>query len=111
MSLDVWLEIDAGGVDFAKISGCDHWNYTHNVNPMWMDLFNKTLGDYLRGKRAGDTTPVLRGAYRHMSENIERYREMNPPNGWGSADGACEALGELVEWSIRYPNATWGVWS
>ena len=110
MSLSLALQMDTGGPEPADVYGCDDWNYTHNVNPMWRQLFGMTLGDLLAGKRAGDTLLALQVGAAVMERDIERYRAMNPPNGWGDADTALVSLQRLVLWCEQHPNAKWWVW-
>lgn len=109
MSLDLWLTVDTGGTEPATIDGFE-WNYTHNVNPMWRRLFDdQSLGQFLEGKKVWQTEDALRRAVIQMALHMDTFRELNPPNGWGDADTAFEALLRVLEAAVKHPNASWGV--
>lgn len=108
MSLNLWVEVDLGGPSPQRLDGFD-WNYTYNVAPMWRELIGEPLGDFLEGKTLIETREALEWAAERMGHEIEHFRSMNPPNGWGSADGLHAALLELVIWTYMAPDGQWGV--
>lgn len=102
MSLDFTLYSDNESNDVDNIySG----NYTHNVAKMWRRsgvydaLYNS------EGKLAKDILPVLANGYEHMKENPSEYEELNPPNKWGSYEGALDYLKEVMDACRKYPNS------
>lgn len=108
MSLDIGAVADLGGSEPVDL--CFYWNYTHNVNPMWRDLFGVTLGELLtRFPNAGESLPILRMGLRRFASEPEHFERMNPENGWGSHDTAVVALRRLVEFASTRPAATWVV--
>lgn len=110
MSLDVWLwmDLDTGGPEPHRVTLCD-MNITHNVAPMW-----RLAGVYealyeAHGQTAAGTLPALRRGVEQMEARLQECKALDPPNGWGDADGA---LGWLREWTAaceRHPKATIGV--
>ena len=69
-------------------------NYTSNVSGMWADAIGENLGDLIErlGKRAGDILPALERGIAAMEADPDKYRAMNPANGWGDYDGALAYL-------------------
>lgn len=86
MSLDIWLQCDHCQLTTGDL------NYTHNVSPMWREagcydaLYNSD------GKRASETLEILNEAIKKMSQDPEKYRALNPSNGWGNYDSALQFL-------------------
>lgn len=106
MSYDVHLEIDTGNGHKAEV-GPDCLNYTSNVSPMWRKALTGTDFEFLGaidGKRAGDCVISLRQAIANMKAFPEAYEAMNPPNGWGDADGAREFLERIADLCEMHPN-------
>lgn len=106
MSLDLWLEIDTGGPEPAVV-GDDNLNYTHNVNPMWRELFGQSLGDFLDNRQAIVAQSELLAAYHTMEDNPGRFIPLNPPNGWGDYDSAMNFLQRVIDNGADHPLAVW----
>ena len=82
MSLDISLK------EHPEVS----FNYTHNVTKIW-----KIIGVYdalynMDGHIASDIVTDLEHGIIYGVSNIKYLRTLNPPNGWGDADGAIEWL-------------------
>lgn len=111
MSYDVWLEIDTGGDEPARVG--DSINYTSNVRPMWDKALEgceiPSVAE-MHGRLAGDCVGPLEDAIRRMTLDPWDYEELNPPNGWGDAAGARGFLEHLLAMCQRHPKATVGVW-
>lgn len=120
MSADIWLE-DAHGnaLDFgddelipmrasAKVFG-NAFNLTYNLSPMlWaagMDKWSDIVG--LPASVAGPHWAKVLDA---LVTDPERFKAMNPPNGWGTYDGAVEVLTALVDACADHPDAIVGGW-
>lgn len=103
MSYDVYLKIDTGGKEDAMVE--DVGNMTYNVSGM----FYKALGGEglkgLRGMLAEEAIPVLTKGLVNMLEEKPEYEKLNPPNGWGSYEGAFEFLKNLKDACERHPKA------
>lgn len=95
MSLDVYLECpDCHGCDEHHAPSLWHANITHNLGPMAREA---GLYEHLwRPDEIGVTVaaqlvePLIAGI-RSLVADPERYRKLNPPNGWGS----YEKLGDF----------------
>jgi hypothetical protein len=107
VSYDIHLEIDAGGPEPAQV-GRD-LNYTRNVSPMWRKALQgatiPTVAD-MHGRLASECLPALDHAIAAMLDDPPTYDAMNPPNGWGNADGARKFLEEIAGECRAHPKAT-----
>lgn len=101
MSLDVQLTDDAGNELFSA-------NITHNLNKMATDA-----GIYMhlwRPEEIGITKardliePVAAGLALMVAEP-ERFKALNPPNGWGSWKGFVPWIAEYLEACRTYLDA------
>lgn len=94
MSLDVHLRVP-GWVDVH------HGNLTHNLGPMaeaaglYAALWRPTEAGYTT---AADIVPILRAGRERLLADPNRYRALNPSNGWGTYEG-------LVSFVSRYLGA------
>lgn len=102
MSYDIWLVIDTGGTEPARVGELD-WNYTSNCGPMWRAA-GADLAEF-DGKPAGECFPILTDAIAELRANPEKYMAMNPPNGWGSYKSLIPALVELAKGLEPHPKA------
>ncbi len=79
------------------------WNYTSNVSRMWRtagcDLYA------LKDRKAGDLVPYLERAIWAMRDYPERYRAMEPDNGWGTYEGCLEFLEKILQGCYAVPSA------
>lgn len=104
------------------------WNYTHNTNPMIAAAYEAVTGreteqcggplgkvigpawwDKLRDAPGADGKAYLSQIIEGLEADPERFRAMNPANGWGSYDGLLRVLcgmrdavpdGELSAWHV-----------
>lgn len=106
MSYDIWLTIDTGGEEPARVG--DSWNYTTNCSWMWRAA-GADLAEF-DGKLAKDCIPVLSAAIAELKANPARYEAMNPENGWGSYETLVPSLEELLGEFLEHPKATVAVW-
>lgn len=107
MSYDVWMTIDTGGPEPAAIT--DGYNYTSNVSPMWTRALGRSLKE-LDGMLGSEAAPLLLDGYQAIMDNLPEYRELNPKNGWGNAEGAAEFLFKLHSDCVRHPKAQLKMW-
>ncbi len=69
-------------------------NYTSNVSPMWTEaMVGNNLGDLIEAAETNaDLIPMLRLGIANMEDHPDRFRAMNPRNGWGDYEGALAYL-------------------
>jgi hypothetical protein len=82
-------------------------NYTFNVSPMFYAALTEVEGGIrgLNGKTGEVAGLLLERAIERMRAEPERYRAMNPVNGWGNYDGAVDLLVTLASWCHECPAA------
>lgn len=104
MSYDVYLQIDTGAGE--PVTAFYVGNYTSNVGPMWCEaLDGKLLREY-DGAPCSEAAGPLAEAVKRMEADPEKYREMEPPNGWGDYEGALKYLRTLAEACAEHSKCT-----
>lgn len=104
------------------------WNYTHNCNgmieatlsddevtatgqPFWAALGNTTMGrgawwDLLNGRTGAEGAQLLDRIITGLEADPDRFRAMDPPNGWGSYDTLLDVLRDMrarvPEWPTKW---------
>jgi hypothetical protein len=101
------------------------WNYTHNTNRMIADAYEAVTGTPT-AQASGPLGPVIGAAWwdrlddmtgtegrdylaaiiRGLEADPDRWRAMNPPNGWGSYDSLLGVLREMRDAVPDWP-CTW----
>lgn len=99
MSYDVSLTINTG-IEEVNVAECG--NYTSNVSPMWSEALGFPLSK-LCGMNASDAVPHLRKAIAAMEDEPNKYRAMNPENGWGNYEGALSYLRKMLIECVQHP--------
>jgi hypothetical protein len=99
MSLDVWLEISATPFEA---------NITHNLNRMaeaagvykvlWRPEENEI-------KCARDLIKPLSEGLRLLHSDPERFKKLNPDNGWGDYEGLVSFVQSYLYACVLYPDA------
>ena len=110
MSLDLYLQVS---VDVGKTEPhvVTLWqaNYTHNCNTM-----AEAAGIYqhvwrpeelLEVKTASDLVEPLRAGIQRMEAEPQKFKALNPANGWGSYDTFLPWLKEYLAACMEYPKA------
>lgn len=85
------------------------WNYTHNCNGMVRDA---GVPDWLQwddGISSPDLVAKLATAIAGLEAEPDRFRAMNPSNGWGDYDSLLETLKEIHAQAVKFPSARWSV--
>jgi hypothetical protein len=116
MSWDAYLTDDRGHSD-------GEWNYTHNTSPMIYAVLEDNGYDlphddsrpgrtiawwqHLRGMSGPDGAAFLDSIIRGLEADPERFRAMNPDNGWGDFDSFVKVLTEMRNAVPEWPS-TWG---
>lgn len=103
MGLDFWMEIDAGGK--ARIQFFEA-GYTDNVAEMFYDTIELPEGIRdLNGMDGEQAKPYLEKALFRMIKDPDKYKQMEPSNGFGSYYGAKSLLDTLIGWCNEAPKA------
>lgn len=121
MSWDAWLTDDRGHTE-------GDWNYTHNCNgmanavidenyeqrPVFEEVFCITHPEHKSWWRQLDGLSGARGAQfldfiiRGLEADPDRFRAMNPENGWGDYDSFVKKLIDMRNSVPEWPT-TWSV--
>ncbi len=118
MSWDVDLIDDRGHTE-------GDWNYTHNTNDMIAAAYEAQTGkttpqcggslgfaigpawwERLDGATGEDGQQYLASIITALEVDPDRYRAMNPPNGWGDYDQLLDILREMRDRVPAWP-CTW----
>lgn len=103
MSWSIWLEADLGGPEPAEV-----WDRglspTYNLAPMLAEAGLQIRG--LDGIQAATAAEPLGMVIQRLEADPERFKALNPSNGWGDYDGLLhKVLKPLFEACVMYPKA------
>jgi hypothetical protein len=98
MSYDVYLAKNEKKEEFIA-------NYTYNVSPMYYDALGFSIND-LDGMNAKEARLLIINALVRMTEEPDKYKAMNPDNGWGNYEGAMNFLSKILLSCIEHPKRT-----
>lgn len=104
MSADLWLEEE--GYDGEVF----HLNVTYNLSPILQDAGWRWDSDTLEGRSAADVGEWAMYTLRNLEAQPEKYRAMNPPNGWGNYDDLVRDWRCFIDAIRKYPETTVRVW-
>lgn len=108
MSLDLYLEHKC---DHCGNEGHITWNYTYNASPMWYEVYPEDDRmipiDGMTGEQA---LPKIEKAVAIMKEDPDRFKKLEPTNGWGSYKDFVLSLEELALACRKHPKAVWSSW-
>lgn len=100
MSYDITVEGDVpDDVEYLD------WNYTYNVQPMTAAAGLPSL-TMLDGVPAPVAVLALQVVLDRFDLDPDRFKALNPKNGWGDFDGFRQRLGELRAHLLLTPKAT-----
>lgn len=85
------------------------FNYTYNVSVMLYKAMPEHGIRVINGKCGEEAVKFLLTIYNYMVINSEALKELNPPNGWGSYEGALALVHKLIEASLTHPDDLWKV--
>lgn len=121
MSWDAWLTDDRGHSE-------GDWNYTHNCNGManavlyadydttqttWNEVFHAdpnrpSWWRVLNGMSGLDGAMFLTNIIKGLEAEPERFRAMNPDNGWGNYDDFLRLLTQMRDAVPENWPSVWG---
>jgi hypothetical protein len=112
MSWDIWLEADLGGREMIYLDG-SHMSPTWNLGKifraaMWPagDAPQLRFGEILDGQLAENVEHLFRAAAALIRRDPERFRALEPENGWGTIENALEVFEHFAKWCKDAPRAT-----
>jgi len=125
MSADIWLEIDGEQITVsndlddavrdlipmrsaAEVSATT-FNLTYNLSPM-LTAAGMPRWSVMIGQSATAAGEIWHRVHDTLVEFPERFRAMNPPNGWGTYEDAVTVIGSLARACDQYPDARVGGW-
>lgn len=86
---------------------------TYNLTPIFdLALTGEACGlRALNGQKAKDTVRALKNAIERMSDPklAERFKSLEPENGWGSLRGAIQVTEKLLGLAESYPTHVWEI--
>lgn len=97
MSLDFYVKTKCCGI---SLGNC---NITHNLIGMFRVAGLYEVLWHGDGKVAGEVLPLLRAGYEMMSNDPERFRAFDSPNGWGTYGGAMSFLRSVIDLCEEHP--------
>ena len=96
MSADVWIKMDACAHCGATEARGAELNVTYNLSRMLREAGFKGWPSIL-SETANEVGAHILDVLDHMAEDPERWRSMNPPNGWGDYDRCLQ--GRMRKWA------------
>jgi microcompartment protein CcmK/EutM len=119
VSWDACLYIDVAGEKLLV----GEWNYTHNCNQMmasaledvgaeledhWLiGHMGKSWFKALNGRSGAVGAEVLKIIRDAFAKEPDRFRAMDPPNGWGNFNSVRWIIADMLAASRRFPSGTW----
>lgn len=109
MSLGIYLSVtvDTGG---AEPHTFELWEAspTYNLTRMWKAA-GLNLSEW-EGRSASECVRELQLAVERMEADPDKFKALNPPNGWGDYDGLLEVLTEFRDHCEAHPKAKVTLW-
>jgi len=104
MSLDITLYyiIDGNNIEVYNR------NITHNLNKMAMEaeVYEELWRpDEIDINKASELINPIAIALKDIKSNPDKYKKLNPENGWGTYEGFVKFVQEYLDACIKYPNA------
>lgn len=72
-------------------------NYTFNVSPMFRLALGGDGIKQLNNLGREECIELLESGIKHMEQNPEIYKKLNPENGWGNYEGALNVLSQILD--------------
>lgn len=107
MSADLWLVIDTGGEEPARLT--ETVNVTYNLTAMLRAAGYPGHREMI-GAPASEAGGVFRKVAETLRANPGQFAEHIPENGWGSLDWAAKFCEEMARDCAEHPKATIGGW-
>lgn len=134
MSYDVYLEGEPCVTCGHKPEGPEGLHPTYNLTPIFdLALTNEPLPNadvsemrvvllkeetdrprglrILNGRKAADTVKPIEEALRRLEDPTRRaeFAALEPPNRWGTVQGAIQFLRYMLEYAQKFPERVWHI--
>lgn len=111
MSYDIRLGVKVEGLDLiAVIDEPEYSSPTYNIG----NLFRECTGwDFRQGEwyRVSEVRPKIQRGIAELTDNPDKYKHLEPDNGWGTVDSALRTLESLEECiADNIGESSWGKW-
>jgi hypothetical protein len=106
MSADLWLEYTVPGEDEPS-SVSESRNVTYNLSPMFREA-GYPGHKAMVGAPATEAGGVFRKVADLLEAYPERFKALNPPNGWGDYDLAVEFMRGMARDCALHPHGRLG---
>ena len=85
------------------------WNYTHNTSRMVYAILRRreTWWGRLNGMTGLEAQAYLGRIIDSLAADPDKFRAMNPENGWGDYDSFLNVLMEMRAAACKFPSARW----
>lgn len=108
MSYDIRFGVKVAGADniYAVIGEPERSSPTYNVG----QILRKSTGwDFEQGEwyKVSDVLPMIERGIHELAFNSDKYKHLEPDNGWGSVTTAYEALDSIMEWLTHDLKWSW----
>lgn len=104
MSADAWVNCAHCGHTVAEL------NVTYNLSPMLAEAGFGRWRDW-EGRDARDFIAAVIAVKDVLLADPERFKALNPPNGWGSYDELVDSLRSFLAAIGKNPDLTLEIWS
>lgn len=105
MSLDLSYDLDVCQHCGRHAERVFDKNITYNLGPMWRAAGLPFSDESIEGKPARDMLEPMRDGLVALLAEPEKFRAMNPSNGWGSYEGLVRFVEAAIAAADEYPDA------
>jgi len=111
VSLDLYLKpepCDKCGRSDEELN----FNITYNLSEMWHEAcpINQKNIMAFDGMSAKNALPVLEATLEELEKNPQKYKKLNPENGWGSYEVLLDTLTAIIIACKKHPEAVFDSW-
>lgn len=86
------------------------FNYTYNCSPMWQVIFPGEKFVHIDGLSGKEALAILDKALVEFDIKPERFKKLNPENGFGDFDSFKGFIRELRDACLLNPDFYWSSW-
>jgi len=105
MSWWAYMTADVGGPETLTVEGYEQ-NVTYNLSGIFRKAFARDFEDGfndLNGQTGEEAYDKIENALLTIQNNLEDFRDLEPPNKWGTVETAIEVLGQMLLWCHEAP--------